>query len=137
MITGILPYLNFAGNAQQAMAFYEQALGAQVLSKMLFDEMPGGAQGMSGVMHATLQLGQATIMLSDVPPQMGGVTPGTNQHLMVNLAEPGQVDALFEKLADGGRVLMPVDNTFWGARFGQVVDRFGVSWMLHAELPQD
>ena len=132
----ISPYLNFNGDASQAIDLYVQALGATVIAIQRFKEIPGASfSGEEGerVMHATLAIGEAHLMLSDTMPGQV-VAPGTNMNVAVQYTDISVVDAHFAKLAEGGQVTMPLENTFWNARFGTLVDRFGISWMLNAEL---
>lgn len=138
MATTVNPYLNFNGQASEALAFYQELLNGEVEGLMRWSDMPGQEvppELANNVMHSCLKVGEGKIMLSDMPPHMSA-TRGSNNHVMLNLDAPAEVDRIFAGLAEGGEVKMAVDNTFWGARFGEVVDRFGVSWMLHADLPK-
>jgi PhnB protein len=131
-------YLNFDGNAADAIALYERALGAKVNFVQRFSEIPGATfegDTANRVMHATLTLGSGTVMISDTMPG-STVTHGTSMHVTLQYDGPDVVDAHFAALAEGGRVTMPLENTFWGARFGTLIDRFGISWMFNAELPK-
>ena len=132
------PYLNFNGNAAQAIDLYVAALGATVTFIQRFKEIPGGEfTGEDGerVMHATLRIGDGELMVSDAMP--GHIVgPGTNITVTLQYADTSVVDAQFARLAEGGTVTMPLENTFWNARFGTLVDRFGISWMFNAELAQ-
>ena len=132
----VTPYLNFNGNAAEAIDLYVRALGASVEFQQRFKDIPGGEfTGADGerIMHATLRLGAGQLMLSDTMPGQV-VSPGTNTNVTVQYADTSIVDAQFAALAEGGRVTMPLENTFWNARFGTLVDRFGISWMFNAEL---
>ena len=132
----VTPYLNFNGNAAEAIDLYVRALGASVEFQQRFKDIPGGEfSGADGerIMHATLRLGAGQLMLSDTMPGQV-VSPGTNTNVTVQYADTSIVDAQFAALAEGGRVTMPLENTFWNARFGTLVDRFGISWMFNAEL---
>lgn len=132
-ICSIQPYINFDGQAEQAIAFYEQVFGAKASMVNRFSEMPdqtfpeGGGQR---IMHATLTLGESIIMLSDVPP--GFPCPSSsNVHISVQWSNPDDMTAPFNALAGGGEVGMDLQDAFWGARFGMVKDKFGVSWMFN------
>ena len=132
----VTPYLNFNGHAAEAIDLYVRALGASVEFQQRFKDIPGGEfTGADGerIMHATLRLGAGQLMLSDTMPGHV-VSPGTNTHVTVQYADTSIIDAQFAALAEGGRVTMPLGNTFWNARFGTLVDRFGISWMFNAEL---
>lgn len=132
----VTPYLNFNGNAAEAIDLYVRALGATVELRQQFKDIPGGEfTGPEGerIMHATLRIGDGQLMLSDAMPGQQ-VSPGTNTNVTVQYADTTLVDAQFALLAEGGQVTMPLENTFWNARFGMLVDRFGISWMFNAEL---
>lgn len=136
-LRSVTPYLHFSGTAAQAIDLYVEALGATVEFQQKYKDIPGGQfTGDDGerIMHATLRVGDAQLMLADAFPGMQ-VGPGTNMNVAVHYTDTAVVDAQFAKLAEGGRVETPLENTFWGARFGQLVDRFGISWMFNAELP--
>lgn len=135
-LTTVNPYLNFNGNAAEAIDLYVRALGATVELQQRFKEIPGGEfTGADGerVMHATLRIGSGQLMVSDTMPGQD-VSPGTNINVTLQYADTSLVDAHFAQLAEGGQVTMPLENTFWNARFGMLVDRFGISWMFNAEL---
>ena len=139
MIDGIHPYLNFAGQASDAIQFYAEALGAEVEGVSRWGEMPGEAVPAAmadRVMHACIRVGEnMRIMMSDLPPGRE-VTAGNAYNVMLQFPDASRIDQVFAALAEGGTVEMPLEDTFWGARFGKVVDRFGVAWMLNATLPQ-
>ena len=138
-MTGLNPYLNFEGTAEKAIAHYERALGAKVEMVMRF----GDAQGMETppehknlVMHATLAIDGNKIMLSDGHPG-GKVIAGDSVHVALHFS--GDLDDTARKfavLAAGGEVAQPLMDRFWGAKFGIVVDPFGIRWMFNGELPK-
>jgi PhnB protein len=134
-ITSLNPYLNFSGNADQAIALYERALGAKTEMVMRYGE----AQGMEvppehrdRVMHATLDIAGSKIMISDAQP---GEAVASSNAIHVALHFKGDLDDVarkFDALAEGGEVTMPLADTFWGARFGTLTDAFGIRWMFNA-----
>jgi PhnB protein len=123
------PYLNFNGNAREAITFYQQVLGGE-LNISTFAEF-GGGEGGDGVMHAQLETPDGfTLLASDTGPGMGEVTAGNN--FAVSLS--GDDDALrgyFAGLAEGGTVTMPLEKQMWGDEFGMLTDRFGISWLVN------
>ncbi len=136
------PYLMFEGRCEEALAFYRSALGAQVQMLMRVKDNPdpaggagcaeGGGAGPSPemVMHASFTVGETTIMASD---GMGSGTPnfqGTS--LALSAASVDEATRLFNALADGGKVQMPLGKTFFSQAFGMVADRFGVPWLVIA-----
>ncbi len=137
MTTEIAPYINFDGQANAAIELYQSALGAEVRERMRWADMPGQEvpDAMKDrVMHACIAVGEQALYVSDVPPDRS-LTDGDRAHVMVQL-DPERIDQVFAQLAEGGQVTMPLENTFWKARFGALIDRFGVKWMLNAQLPE-
>lgn len=130
----IEPYLHLNGRAEEALAFYERALGARVEMKMRFSESPepfpeGQLPPGFGdkLMHASLLVGDARVMLSDGGGLSGRALGGFS--LSLQYETEAEARRAFEALADGGRIDMPIGPTFWSPCFGMVTDRFGVQWM--------
>jgi PhnB protein len=138
-IKSITPYLNFGGDAAQAVKLYESALGAKVERMMRFgDAPPHGGGEMSAadkerVMHASLRIDGQLIMLSDGPSHWQVPREG-NVHVSLDFSDTAEMAKKFDALAEGGKVTMALQDTFWGARFGMLVDRFGIQWMFNCEL---
>jgi len=133
-------YLDFDGRSEEAVEFYRSALGAEVLFLMRFKDMPGPADpnmvppgADDKVMHMSFRIGDATVMASDGRCQGGRGFHGFS--LSLTVPNEAEADRLFTALADGGKVHMPLIKTFFSPRFGMVVDRFGVSWMIHVAAP--
>lgn len=133
----VQPYLFFDGRCEEAVAFYREALGAQVVMLMHYRDAPAGDGGCPGgtppadkVMHACLQIGQTQVMASDGfaagHPEFKGVS------LSVGADDDAQARRFFDALADGGQVQQPLGPSFFASSFGMVTDRFGVSWMVVA-----
>lgn len=130
------PYLFFDGRCEEAIAFYRQAIGAEVVMLMRYADGPeGSAQCPDGtqppadkVMHACLQIGSTQVLVSD------GFSGGRPEFKGFSLALSADDDAaakrLFDNLADGGQVQQPLMPTFFASSFGMLVDRFGVAWMV-------
>ena len=136
------PYLMFEGRCEEALDFYRRALGAQVKLLMRYKDNPEPAAGEgcadgSGpgpkpemVMHASFTVGDTQIMASD---GMGsGTTRFEGISLALSPADEAEAKRLFNALADGGQVQMPLATTFFSKAFGMVADRFGVPWMVVA-----
>jgi PhnB protein len=128
-------YLFFDGRCDEAVEFYKKALGAEVTMLMRFKDSPEPHQpGMlapgseNKVMHASLRIGETTIMASD--GRCLGAPNFQGFCLSLDAPDAAAADRLFAALADGGQVQMPLAKTFWSPRFGMVADRFGVSWMV-------
>jgi len=133
----VQPYLFFEGRSDEAIAFYQKAVGAEVEMLMRFKEAPEQGEGSmppgSGdkVMHASLKIGQATVMMSD--GQCSGTASFGGFALSLNVADEPRAQRFFAALADGGQVVMPLAKTFFARQFGMVADRFGVMWMVVLE----
>lgn len=130
------PYLFFSGTARQAMTRYQSVLGGELeimaASEMPEGEDPGMEMAPESVMHAALTLPDgALIMGSDDPTGDGSGVKGVALHL--SYEDHDEVHRVFDALAEGGEVQMPLEPVFWSPLFGACVDRFGVSWMLSAE----
>src|SRR5689334_9221054 len=127
----IIPYLNFNGNAAEALAFYGKALGGKILFQQTFGEspMPSTPDMKDKIMHASFQADKLVIMVSDCPPDRAA-TRGTNISLSLNFADVASIDKTFAALSAGGTVTMELQDTFWGARFGMLTDKFGINWMF-------
>ena len=125
------PYLNFNGNAGEAMKFYHSILGGD-LAVQTFEEakMARSPEEKDLVVHARLTSGAMTIMASDAPAGMKAQF-GNNVHLSLMGGDGEKLTAVFNSLAEGGKVDMPLAKQFWGDTYGQVTDRFGVHWMVN------
>ena len=132
-MTSVNPYLNFDGTCEKAFEFYRSVFGGEFVDFTRFSEMPGPpVPGADQVMHVSLPLGDGQVLMgSDVPADMGTVTPGTTTHVSVGPDSAEEGERIFAALADGGNVVMPYERQFWGADYGQCVDRFGISWMVN------
>lgn len=129
------PYLNFNGDAEQAIRLYESALGAKVEGLMRFEEVkdfPCPVDQKKKVMHALLHVGGGVIMISDCPPEQK-VQPTAALSVCLQFDDVDDMKRRFDALAAGGKVTMPVQDMFWGATFGMLTDRHGVSWMFNCE----
>ena len=130
------PYLNFDGTADQAIKLYEKALGAKAEGIMRFGDVPdvkSSPEHKNRVMHALLRLGEGVIMLSDTMP--GQPAPaGGNVHVTLDFDDPVDMGRRFEALSTGGKITMPLNDTFWGARFGMLTDAYGINWMFNCEI---
>jgi PhnB protein len=129
------PYLNFDGTAEKAIQLYEKALGAKTETIQRFGDVPGGKpEHKSRVMHALLKIGDSgVLMISDTRPEEAPKR-GDAIHVCLDFDDAAQMAGSFEMLSAGGKVTMPLQDTFWGARFGIVVDPYGVSWMFNHNL---
>ena len=134
----INPYIFFSGTAGEAIAFYEKALEAKVVRLARFSDTPGAnipAEHAHYVMHAHLETGGGTLLISDGRPG-DSIKTGGNVVVCLQYEGKADVDRHFAALSEGGSVEEPLQDTFWGARFGMVIDRFGTHWMFNATLSE-
>ena|SRR6266568_2459902 len=133
------PYLAFAGNCRAAFTRYQEIFGGDLVLLTMADvpadagPPPPGAKADS-IMHAALTAGDQLLMGADDP---SGNFDGTVQGMCVNYAvdDVGEAKRVFEALAEGGQVQMPLGQTFFSPAFGMCTDSFGTPWMIMAELP--
>jgi PhnB protein len=129
------PYLFFDGRCSEALAFYERHLGAELEPGMTFAQSPMAehvpADWQDKIIHTQFRLGNTVVMASDSMP--GRYEPPRGISLTINTGSVEEAERLFTALADGGRVQMALEPTFWATRFGVVTDRFGVPWMINCE----
>lgn len=136
----IQPYLSFNGRCEEAVAFYRQALGAELEMMMRFKEAPDAPpEGMipadwgDKVMHASITVGDQRIMMSDGCDPQGSGFAGFS--LAVSVPDVATADRVFAALSAGGQVTMPQGETFWSPRFGMLTDRYGIAWMVMVPPP--
>ncbi|MCE8042938.1 hypothetical protein BZY95_19285 [Billgrantia desiderata SP1] len=131
-------YLIFDGNCREAFEFYQRCFDAKLEALATYAEMPA-SEGMeipeeasNLVMHARLRIGDQTLMASDNSPACPAPYEGIKGvSIAVGVDSVEQAEKLFNALADNGTVQMPLDETFWAHRFGMLVDKFGVAWMIN------
>ena len=131
-------YLFFDGRCEEAVAFYQKALGARLEFMMRYGESPDPLPpemvppgNENKIMHASLQLGDTLVMAcDDCSP---GKRPFQGFSLSLGVKTAAEADQLFAALVDQGTVIMPLGKTFWSPRFGMLSDRFGVGWMVNVD----
>jgi PhnB protein len=140
-MASINPYLNFSGQCEAAFNFYKSVFGGEFDSFQRFNEVPGEnplpPEEEKYVMHVSLPIGKDYYLMgSDQPSSMGSVTVGSNVQISIQTDNDAETDRLFNGLSAGGQVTMPLEKTFWGARFGMFIDKFGIQWMINQDLEQ-
>jgi len=129
------PYLLFNGDCEEALKFYEQALGAKTDSVLRHGGSPSEAhvpaEWRDKVMHARFKIGDAVVMASDAPP--GHYERPQGFSVSISVDDKAKGESLFIALAENGRTIMPFQQTFWAAGFGMCVDQFGIPWMVNCE----
>jgi PhnB protein len=129
-------YLNFGGKCEEAFQFYEKHLGGTDLCIMRWSQMPDSEKhtppGFANfVLHAKMQLGETTLMASDVP----GFQPIRSVYLALGVKSNEEAERIYNLLSEGGEIYIPMGETFFAHRFGQLRDKFGVSWMIIHDRP--
>jgi len=129
------PYLFFNGQCEAAFKFYAELLGGKILAMMTHAGTPAENQvppeWREKIIHARMVIGEQLLMGSDAPPGHFHQPQGFSVSLMVD--EPEDAERIFHTLAENGTVKMPLQKTFWAIRFGTLVDRFGIPWMVNCE----
>ena len=128
-------YLSFKGDCEAAFALYERCLGARVGSLFRYGGSPmadrAPADWQDKVMHGSVTIGHQVLMGADVVPAEYHEPRGVS--LSLQIPSTSEAEQVFACLSEGGQVLMPLQQTFWAARFGTLVDRFGVPWQINCE----
>ena len=128
----LTPYLSFDGNAKQALEFYKEVLGAEIIGVQTFGEAdyPTPPEAADRIMHAKLTKGNISLMFSDTFPGQS-VVVGNNITLTLEPESEEEIQHLYDALCNGGKPLMELEDTFWGAKYGRVQDPFGIIWELN------
>ena len=131
----LVPYIHFGGNAREVLEFYKNALKGEITQLGTYGEspMPSDEDYKDKVMHSRFVFDGNMIMVSDVFKGQAVSTNG-NIQLSIDVGDINKINEVFNKMAEGGKVTMELQDTFWGARFGMLIDKFGVSWMFNCEL---
>jgi PhnB protein len=129
------PYLSFRGDCEAAFTFYAECFGGELGQIFRYGGSPMAgdvpADWGNKVMHATLTVAGQVLMGGDVVPEQYEAPKGFSMSL--HMKDTAVADRVFEQLAKDGNVVLPLAQTFWAARFGMVIDRFGISWMINCE----
>ncbi len=128
-------YLSFKGDCEAAFKFYEKVLGALPGAIFRYGGTPMGDQVQADwhdkIMHGSMTLGDQTLMGADMTPGQYEEPKGFS--LSLHIKSTADAERIFNDLADGGKVVMPLEKTFWAERFGMLVDRFGIPWLINCE----
>ena len=131
------PYLSFNGQCEAAFTLYERCLGARLgpifryAGSPMADQVPPDWQ--DKIMHGSVTIGGQVLMGGDVAPDRYEEPRGFN--LSIQISDTKEAERIFDALAEDGTITMPLEKTFWAARFGMVVDRFGIPWLINCEEP--
>jgi PhnB protein len=125
-------YLNYGGNCAEAFRFYEKQLGGKIGMIMTHDQIPGQnnlkPEWAKAALHATITIGDTLLMASDVPPER--FQPMRSVYISLGVDSDAEAERIYKILAEGGEVYIPMQETFFATRFGQLRDKFGTSWMV-------
>jgi PhnB protein len=136
------PYLNFAGNTEEAFTFYRSVFGGDFTTLQRFKDTPEAGRvpekEKDMLMHVALPVGKGnSLMATDALDSMGHkLIVGNNIQLSLEAESKDEAEKLFKGLSAGGKVTMPLKDTFWGAYFGMLVDRFGIQWLVNYTHPK-
>ncbi|HUB65055.1 MAG TPA: VOC family protein [Methylocella sp.] len=136
MTTDLVTYLSFDGQCEAAFKYYEKVLGGKILMMVRHADAPAGAgvpqtpEAANRIMHARLKVGDRLLMGGDAPPH-ASKPQGFCVNIMVD--DPAEAERIFGELGESGVVRMPIAETFWARRFGMLIDKFGIPWMVNCE----
>ena len=127
------PHLHFKGQCEQAFLFYQHCFGGALPTMLSYGDTPMAetvpAEWRSKIIHATLTFGNNTLMGADVQPDQ--YEKPTGFQVVLSLSDPQEAERIFAALSENGKVPMPLQQTFWAARFGVLVDQFGIPWEIN------
>ena len=136
MATAVNPYLMFSGTCEEAFLFYKSVFGGDFPYIGKFKDAPAeegevlSEEALNRIMHVSLPIGNSILMGSDTHPRYGDVGFGDNFSVSINAESREEADKIFNGLSAGGKVEMPMNDTFWGSYFGMFKDKFGINWMV-------
>jgi len=129
------PYLSFNGDCEAAFKFYAEHIGGRLGAIFRYGGSPMAGDVPAGwsdkVMHTSLTLGGQVLMGGDAAPDRYEAPKGFS--LSLQIEDPAEAERIFHELVQGGQILVPLEKTFWAARFGMAIDRFGIPWMINCE----
>jgi PhnB protein len=129
----VIPYLTFKGDCEAAFKFYEKCLGGKIEAVFTYGQSPMAAPAgwENKLMHARMNIDGMILMGSDAPPERYQAPQGIS--ISLSAKDVAESERIFAELSEGGNVQMPIQKTFWSARFGMFVDQFGIPWMVNCE----
>jgi PhnB protein len=134
----LTPYLSFRDNAREAMTFYQSVLGGKLdlVEFSSFPDMPQDPADANKIMHSWLATDDGMVLAGSDTPTGMDFQPPQNISISVSSEDEARMQAIWDGLSDGGTVTMPFETPPWGGRFGMLVDRFGMSWMVTVDAAQ-
>jgi PhnB protein len=129
------PYLTFKGQCEAAFTFYQECLGGQLGAIFRYAGSPMAEQAPAGwgdkIMHGSMTIGDQVLMGADIAPDQYEAPKGFS--LSLQMKSTAEAERIYGQLATDGRIVVPLAKTFWADRFGMVVDRFGIPWLINCE----
>ena len=136
-MNGVKPYITFTGNCEEAINFYKEKLGGEILFIQRYGDSPMKEMGPAdAIMHATIRIGDSIIMASDNCSTEHPTNIGNNISLAMGSKDVSQAEAMFAGMSEGANVMMPMQETYWAERFGMLTDKFGINWMFNVDKPE-
>ena len=139
----VIAYLNFDGNAAQAIDFYSEVFNSDKVKKVKFKDFsqdpnyPLPENELNMIMESSIEFAEGMIMISDITPSMkrasGDLVKGNNMLISIIIEDKQTLEKYFSNLSVGGYVIMPLSNTLWSSCFGMLVDKFGVTWKFNSD----
>ncbi|MEO6547269.1 MAG: glyoxalase/bleomycin resistance/extradiol dioxygenase family protein [Ferruginibacter sp.] len=131
----LTPYIYFSGNAEEALNFYAGALNGTIEQIGRYGDSPmkSDEDWKQKIIHSRLAFEGNLLMISD-SFKGSPVSTGGNVQLSVDVENTDLLESIFNKMAEDGTITMPLQDTFWGAKFGMLRDKFGIAWMFNCEL---
>jgi PhnB protein len=140
-MTTINPWINFNGNAEEALTFYRSVFGGEFTKIVRFKDLSGfdvSADDANKIMHIALPVGKNILIANDVPESMGRVNENENRSKIAIRAETKEeADKLFKGLSEGGTVEMPMGESPWGTYFAMFRDKYGIEWTVECDARQN
>ncbi len=132
------PFLNYGGNCERALRYYEQHLGGEITMLMRRAEQPDQPMKWPGwessIQYAEMKIADTVLMASDVSPER--FQPMRSVYLSLTVESAAEAERIWAALSDGGQITMPLEETFFATRFGELRDKFGTLWLIMALKPQ-
>jgi PhnB protein len=136
MASRLNPYISFAGNARQAMEFYERVFGGTASLSTFGEFGAKDSPDADKIMHSVLQTPSGFMLMGADTPTGMEHNPGNNIAVSLSGDDADELRGYWEKLSDGGTVSVPLEKQMWGDEFGMCVDQFGITWMVNISQPQ-
>jgi PhnB protein len=133
----LVPFLHFPGNCEEALNFYKHCFGGEIsgISRFKDAPMPTPESYKSKIMYSEFRSGDLFFLASDGPPDYKA-TQHNDVSLSIEFKDPVNEEKVFNLLAEGGKITMPLEKQFWGAIFGMITDKYGFTWMVNCILPK-